>query len=185
MAKWLNPGDTAYGYDLTTANLNDDDLAGMKGQQLPEIILVKKSYPNRRNTKKARHWKLKALAKEQELARRNAELAKEAREYEEFMQELEEDPERRAQVTLYRAEGVAPPAAAVGGAMMEGIEDANGPVQNFDDEAEADFPEVGMDELLDEMAELTMEIPDNGNDGPLTPAQFAMQQQLYLDQNGQ
>lgn len=183
LGKWLSPGDTVYGYDLNTANLNDDDLAGMKGDQLPEIVLVKKSYPNRRNNKKARHWKLKALAKEQELARRNAELAKEARDYEEFMMDLEEDPERRAQISLYRAEGAAPRAAA-GAAAMDGVEDDTGMAQDVD-EAEADFPEVEMNELLDEMNDMSMEIPNNGHNGPLTPAQFAMQQQLFLDQNGE
>jgi len=64
----LSPGDTVLGYDMTTANVNDADLAGLRGgaRSLPEIILVRKSYPTRRRKSKNRIWKLKALAKEQE-----------------------------------------------------------------------------------------------------------------------
>lgn len=185
LGKWLHPGDTVAGYDLTSANLVEDDMVGMRGQQLPEIILVKKSYPNRRkNSRGARHWRLKALAKEQELQRRNAELAKEARDYEEFLQELEEDPEMRGQVSMYRVEGARQPQAA---SSMDGMQDADGNQMNADDDdGEADFPEVGMDELLEEMAEMALQADDGPvQNGPLHPTQLAMQQQLFLDQNGE
>lgn len=181
LGKYLNPGDTVSGYDLTTGNFVEDDLSGMRGEPLPEIILVKKSYPNRRLTKKQRHWKLKALAKEQELMRRNAELNKEAREYEEFLQELEEDPEMRSKVTMYRADGVAPPVPK--GSGMDGMMDGQGnPVE---DDGEADFPEVGVDELIDEMMELGLDQPAPAHRGPLDPEQLALQQQLFLDEHGE
>jgi nonsense-mediated mRNA decay protein 3 len=188
LGRYLHPGDTVAGYDLTTANLVDDDMVAMAGQQLPEILLVKKSYPNRRkNSRGARHWRLKALAKEQELARRNAELAKEARDYEEFLQELEEDPEMRNQVSMYRVEGAAHPAPSA--SSMDGMEDVDGaPLANpDDDDAEADFPEVGMDELLEEMADMNLGADDAApaHDGALHPTQLAAQQQLFLDENGE
>jgi len=183
LGKFLNPGDTVAGYDLTTANLVEDDLTGMRGEPLPEIILIKKVYPNRRHSKKARHWKLKALAKEQELARRNAELQREMRDYEEFLQELEEDPEMRGHITMYRVDGVAPPIAS--SSKMDGMEDAQGaPVADAGDE-EADFPEVGIEELLEEIGDMTMDAPATATNGPLHPTQLALQQQLFLDQNGE
>jgi nonsense-mediated mRNA decay protein 3 len=41
----LNAGDLALGYDLYGANLNDEDMdTAMTQHNLPEVILVKKSY---------------------------------------------------------------------------------------------------------------------------------------------
>jgi len=67
----LNPGDTVLGYDFSTANLNDADLKGLRGgaRSLPDIVLVRKSYPARRKKIRTRAWKLKALAKEREDSR--------------------------------------------------------------------------------------------------------------------
>lgn len=67
----LNPGDTVLGYDLTSMNLNSADLNGFKEQDLPEVIIVKKIFPNYRKKKRDRFWKLKALTKEQEYMRKN------------------------------------------------------------------------------------------------------------------
>ena len=66
----LNPGDTVLGYDIASMNLNSSDLYGFKEDNLPEVIIVKKIFPNYRRKKKERLWKLKALAKEQEIARK-------------------------------------------------------------------------------------------------------------------
>ncbi|KAL8487857.1 hypothetical protein ACS0TY_024241 [Phlomoides rotata] len=40
----LNPGDFAFGYDLFGANSNDVELDKYKGFNLPDVILIKKSY---------------------------------------------------------------------------------------------------------------------------------------------
>ena len=59
----LNVGDYALGYDLYSANSNDMELDKYKGLVLPEVILVKKSYEERKLKKrgKPRSWKLKSL----------------------------------------------------------------------------------------------------------------------------
>ncbi len=64
----LNPGDLALGYDLSAAQLTglDFDAFINKGGSLPDVILVRKSYEEKRRKKRAkgqgaRGWKLKRL----------------------------------------------------------------------------------------------------------------------------
>jgi nonsense-mediated mRNA decay protein 3 len=60
----LQPGDNAWGFDVACANTNDDhantyDFRGV------EIVLVKKSYTDRRKRRVRRYWKLRTLNKEE------------------------------------------------------------------------------------------------------------------------
>lgn len=68
----LNPGDYVLGYDLSTLNMNDSDLNGVRHSDLPDVIIVKKSYQH----KKHRNFKLKALTKEHEDQRRKQDMIK-------------------------------------------------------------------------------------------------------------
>lgn len=102
----LKPGDICVGYDLRTANLND--AAYEQGQQsskysFPDVILVRKSYSHLRRNRR-RHWRLRELAKDQEgdVPMSKADQAKAEKEYERFLEELEEDSEMRANINLYR-----------------------------------------------------------------------------------
>jgi nonsense-mediated mRNA decay protein 3 len=101
---YLKPGDTVLGYHLANANFNDADLVGLTSQhkrQMSEIVLVRKSYPVTRRRLKTRHWKLKELEKEQsENIYEKGEIL--TQDYEMFLQDLEEDPEMRAQINLYK-----------------------------------------------------------------------------------
>ncbi|GAB2235067.1 hypothetical protein Droror1_Dr00004347 [Drosera rotundifolia] len=102
----LNPGDYALGYDLYAANLNNADLDKYKGLVLPDAILVKKSYEEKRQKKrgKPRSWKLKSLNMELEEhpTRGKVDAEKMNNEYEEFLRDLEENPELRFNISLYR-----------------------------------------------------------------------------------
>lgn len=112
----LQPGDTVLGYHLTNSNFNNEDFESLDQGRLPDVILVKKTYPNRRKKNKPRNWKLRSIAKEAEdvaegtvgrgalgrkggVDQRNVE-----RDYELFLRDLEEDKEMRAAINLYRAE---------------------------------------------------------------------------------
>lgn len=97
----LNPGDIAQGYDLGSAVLNEADIAAMKGRDLPEVVLVKKIYGKYRGE---RYWKLKSLAKEEQEGLRRADLESQARDYERFLEDLEEDPESRKYINMYKAD---------------------------------------------------------------------------------
>ncbi|KAJ7439864.1 RNA binding protein [Mycena latifolia] len=111
----LQPGDTALGYHLTNANFNSADYAALPTDRLPDIVLVKKAYPNRRKKSKARNWRLRSIGKEAgeegetgggrgvvgRMGGRDQRKVEE--DYELFLRELEEDPEMRGAVNLYKA----------------------------------------------------------------------------------
>ncbi|EEF28848.1 60S ribosomal export protein NMD3 [Ricinus communis] len=100
----LKPGDQALGYDLYGANSNDIELDKYKGLVLPEAILIKKSYEEKRQRKrgKPRAWKLKSLEMEVDDSRGRNDQEKMDTEYEQFLRDLEENAELRFNVSLYR-----------------------------------------------------------------------------------
>ncbi|KAL5183171.1 60S ribosomal export protein NMD3 [Glycine soja] len=97
----LNPGDYALGYDLCGANSNDMELDKYNGH-IPEAILIKKSYEEKHQKKrgKPRSWKLKSLEMEVDDKGR-VDQDKMVSEYEQFIQDLEENPEMRFNISLY------------------------------------------------------------------------------------
>jgi len=104
MGDVLREGSYVWGYDLTSLNLSGfiDDHSTLK--DLPDIILIKKSYQEAKNLKK-RIWKLKQLEKEQaDTKAMNRDNEKRAKDYEEFLNDLETDPEMRSHVNMYRNE---------------------------------------------------------------------------------
>ncbi|WVQ62514.1 uncharacterized protein L199_000656 [Kwoniella botswanensis] len=114
----LQPGDTVLGYHLTNANFNNDAFESFDQDRLPDVILVKKTYPNRRKKSKPRNWKLRSIAKEAEDVNENSNTVGRGalgrkggvdqrnveRDYELFLRDLEEDKEMRAAINLYKAD---------------------------------------------------------------------------------
>ncbi|KAE8211769.1 hypothetical protein CF327_g4503 [Tilletia walkeri] len=113
----LSPGDSVMGYHLRVANFNSPEYDALPASRIPDVILVKKSYPDSKKRRKNRNWKLKSIAKEVEdnaeetgggkakgaLGRRGGlDAARVQKDYELFLRELEEDEELRAGVNLYR-----------------------------------------------------------------------------------
>ncbi|KAJ7638333.1 NMD3 family-domain-containing protein [Roridomyces roridus] len=184
----LQPGDTVLGYHLTNANFNSEDYASLPQDQLPDIVLVKKTYPNRRKKSKARVWRLRSIGKEAgeegetgggrgvvgRMGGRDQRKVEE--DYELFLRDLEEDPEMRGAVNLYKAApgdtrmGPAPGEGRAGGGKgsrkkaqfamdVDATEEAPPERVTLDDdeaEEEADFPEVQLDELLEGFDEMTL-----------------------------
>ncbi|KIM86812.1 hypothetical protein PILCRDRAFT_816071 [Piloderma croceum F 1598] len=174
----LQPGDTVMGYHLSNANYNSDDFANLPSARVPDIILVKKSYPNRRKKSKSRNWKLRSIAKE---AGEEGETGKERgvvgrmggrdqkkveEDYELFLRDLEEDPEMRGAVNLYKDAKMAAPGSGFGAGAggkskkktqfgMDVDQHVEEVVKEEDDE-EPDFPEVQLDELLENFDEMTL-----------------------------
>jgi nonsense-mediated mRNA decay protein 3 len=174
----IQPGDTVLGYHITNANYNSDEFASLPSSEVPDVVLVKKSYPNQSKKNKARNWRLRSIVKEKAgeeagegrgfLGRTsNRENKKADEDYELFLRDLEEDPEMRAAVNLYKGRqqhkdiadaddhpstkgrqtspmdiDVTPPVAAQ--------------VDHEDGEEDADFPEVKLEELLDDFDEMTL-----------------------------
>ncbi|PWN46710.1 putative NMD3-nonsense-mediated mRNA decay protein [Violaceomyces palustris] len=111
----LQPGDTVLGYHLRVANFNSPEWDSVHPERKPDVILVKKSYPERKKRSKGRAWKLKSMAKEAEdpssenavgrgaVGRRGGlDSQRVEKDYELFLRELEEDEEMRANINLYR-----------------------------------------------------------------------------------
>lgn len=88
----LSAGDTVIGYDFTTTNLNDPNLELMKKDNIPDVVLVKKVYGDKKKRSKKRNWKLKSLPMEK--AHKD--------DYDEFLEDLEEDREYRSVINIYR-----------------------------------------------------------------------------------
>eukprot|EP00262_Sarcandra_glabra_P005925 TRINITY_DN1787_c0_g1_i1.p1 TRINITY_DN1787_c0_g1~~TRINITY_DN1787_c0_g1_i1.p1 ORF type:complete len:514 (-),score=87.73 TRINITY_DN1787_c0_g1_i1:9-1550(-) len=101
----LSPGDYAFGYDLYGANSNDLELDKYKGLILPDAILIKKSYEEKRQKMrgKTRPWKLKTINMEVDnTVKGRIDEDKKTTEYEEFLKDLEENPDMRFNISLYR-----------------------------------------------------------------------------------
>ncbi|CAK7902552.1 60S ribosomal export protein Nmd3p [[Candida] anglica] len=145
----LHPGDSVMGYYLKNSNFNSDLWDTLDTDNTPDVVLVKKHYARKSKKGKYRKWKLKRMAKEHNdiVANDDSRQAKQEqeraeRDYELFLQELEEDEELRQTINLYKAaEDVAPPTED---------EDEMG----FSDE---DAPQIAIDELLDELDDMTLD----------------------------
>lgn len=97
-------------------------------------------------------------------------LADDAADYERFMEEIEEDPELRARVALYKAPGVdvSSSAAAAGVGGGGGVDDGDDTMAEGteDDEDDDDVPQVPLEELLDDMEALGIDDEEeSGADG--------------------
>ncbi|KAL5522743.1 hypothetical protein ACEPAG_8761 [Sanghuangporus baumii] len=190
----LQPGDTVLGYHLTRSNFNSDDFSALPASRIPDVILVRKHYPNRRKKNRARAWKLKSIAKE---ANADEAVAAEGRggvigrmggrdqkkveeDYELFLRDIEEDEEVRANVNLYKSQPGAGSGLAGGKTRRKGqkpgqaqfamdvdAEEMQGQVEGeksetaameteTEEESEPDFPEVKLDELLEDFDEMTL-----------------------------
>ncbi|VDN03510.1 unnamed protein product [Thelazia callipaeda] len=94
----LKPGDLVLGYDLSKINVNSALLDELKEERIPDVILVRKVY-DRNLRRKRRNWKLKRLI----LNNKNVYDAESIeREFEKFLEDLEEDDQMRQKVNIYR-----------------------------------------------------------------------------------
>ncbi|KAI5807148.1 NMD3 family-domain-containing protein [Geopyxis carbonaria] len=146
----LHAGDDALGFHLLDSNFNDPNFDALDNNKVPPVILVKKHYPRRK--KKSRNWKLKRMGRdESDMLPRKQDQEKAERDYELFLQSLEEDTELRGTVALYKN-----PEA-------KEFKPANPDDMDMDDnqtEYGDDGPKIDVDELLDEFEE-KMRMEDN------------------------
>ncbi|KAK9463049.1 NMD3 family-domain-containing protein [Lipomyces oligophaga] len=177
----LHPGDTVLGYFLSNVNFNHELWDTLDQSTVPEVVLVKKSYP-RKKKNKGRNWRLRRMAKEyntmedmgssMSTKQRQIEQDRVERDYEIFLQELEEDPELRSTINLYKSGNKTNRDVNMADAgtgidadlqMGEAMETDPHGGESIDDDSEDEgsnagsLPEVGLDELLDEIDELTLE----------------------------
>ena len=112
MGNILKAGDTVLGYDLTTAVFSGDGDEDVGTEGLPDVVLVKKVY--QRDPKK-RNWKLQKLemkkdsdaagegkASKERKGRDTGAEEDEAKQMEDFLQDIEEDKTLRAAINIFK-----------------------------------------------------------------------------------
>lgn len=60
----LKVGDSALGYNLLDANVNNDEFDKLNKERVPDVVLVKKHYGNMMDRRSTRNWKLQHLNEE-------------------------------------------------------------------------------------------------------------------------
>lgn len=118
----LHPGDSVLGYDLENKNWNSDLWDQVDQDRVQSVILIKKVLSeddkNSKRKTKNRKWRLKRMAVEHnereeikaseaasgetiKLGKHDAAMQRQERDYEEFLDELEQDEELREGVEIY------------------------------------------------------------------------------------
>ncbi|KAF7866710.1 hypothetical protein EAF04_005552 [Stromatinia cepivora] len=144
----VHPGDSVMGYMMTGTNFNNPQYDALEesnnyASKIPDVMLVKKLYARKKKSKN-RNWRLKRMGKEEgEVLPRKQDQEKMDRDYEMFLQDVEEDPELRQTLALYKAQRAQKEADA-----MSVAETSDG---------EDETPKIDMNELLDEFDELNMQ----------------------------
>ncbi|CAB0033576.1 unnamed protein product [Trichogramma brassicae] len=92
----LKLGDSVLGYALGEMNVNDPNFEKLNQDTVPNVILIKKFYGHNKSARRrARQWKLKHIADDMDIGSEN-------NDYNEFLDELEEDPEMRSNINIYK-----------------------------------------------------------------------------------
>jgi len=170
LGRLLQPGDTVMGYDVRCLAFNPNATGSLRNLDLPDVVLVKKFYRKRSNR---RIWKLKRLNYQVDpFARvRPGDERRRENDYEQFLNELEEDKDRRADINLYadrrvimseqarmaekarrRAAKKAAPTSMDADDMDNQHDDSDESDDSARDEDDEDFPEVKLTELLEDLS---------------------------------
>ncbi|KAI4492444.1 hypothetical protein M0804_002235 [Polistes exclamans] len=129
----LKPGDSVLGYALSNSNINDDNFEKLNGDTVPDVILVKKYYGiDKAARRRARMWKLKHIA--DDIVSMNTDN----NEYMDFLDELEEDPEMRQNINIFK--------------------DSKKRIPIDTDEIDPSIPQITLEEMLDDL------VIDDGNE---------------------
>ncbi|XP_050312977.1 60S ribosomal export protein NMD3 [Anthonomus grandis grandis] len=131
----LKPGDSVLGYNIQDSNVNDATFENLDRASIPDVVLVKKHFGDRASKKRQRIWKLKRMAQEET-------GSIDGKDFNEFMDDLEEDPELRRNVNIFKDS-----------AKMAAL-----PVDMFDDNYDPNG--VTLEEMLDDLDVNDVEMAD-------------------------
>ncbi|XP_005109089.1 60S ribosomal export protein NMD3 [Aplysia californica] len=92
----LRAGDTVLGFDFSNANLNHQHFEAMKGDRIPDVMLVKKVFDRNKRIRR-RKWKLERFDGADE-----ADTESVNRDFNDFLEDLEEDQAIRENVNIYK-----------------------------------------------------------------------------------
>ena len=153
LGSFIHVGDTVMGYHLTGTNYNNPQYEALTennryADQLPDVLHVKKVFHRKKINAQRRAWRLKRMNKEEsDMLPRKQDQDREERDFEMFLRDVEEDPELRQTLALYKKRMEEQ-------GNMDGVETQSmAETSDGDDDA----PKINMDELLDDMEELGLE----------------------------
>jgi nonsense-mediated mRNA decay protein 3 len=106
----LNYNDTVLCYDMDAMNMMELDEMENCNRPIPQVIIVKKTFPKFRKAQKDRVWKLKHLKIEavddknihEKKYKKGKATTAGNKDMEMFKAQIEDDPELRSQINLYR-----------------------------------------------------------------------------------
>jgi len=130
----LQPGDTVMGFDLKNSNVNDSQLEKLSADKIPDVVIVKKVYAEKSVRNRRRKWRLKHMEGLHQ-AGSSGSMSDGGNEYNDFMEDLEEDPELRKNVNIYKD------TAKIAGEM---------PVDQ-DSISDSEIPQITLAEMLDDL----------------------------------
>ncbi|XP_052250810.1 60S ribosomal export protein NMD3-like [Dreissena polymorpha] len=123
----LHCGDTVLGFDMENANMNNENIEKLKKDKLPDVVIVKKVYADKKMRDRRRKWKLRHLNDELH----NLETDSAMNDYTDFLEDLEEDPSIRQNVNIYKDSSKMP--------------------VDVDEAEEAGVPQISLQEMLDDL----------------------------------
>jgi len=129
----LSAGDSVLGFDMRNTNVNDPNFDKLKEESIPDIILVKKTYPDQ---KQKRRWKLRHF-----LPKVDTESV--TKDYEDFLVDLEEDPAYRESVNIYKDRKRVGTGAGAGAGAGDG--------DGEETEDDGDRPKISLEEMLEDL----------------------------------
>lgn len=141
LGSFLRPGNHVLGYDLRNVNVSGVNSEAMENRSV-DVVLVRKQY---KRGKKERMWELRRLQREKE---EGAENIDDEADMEAVKRDLEEDPELRKGVNMYRTAAASAPSkpAKANAASANSAKQAN---EDEDEDDDSDAPEVPLAELLE------------------------------------
>ncbi len=168
LGRKMRPGDIYFGYDLTRINISEDleGILSKKKDKIPEIILVKKKYNNYKRIFKLKHLDMDVDddddGEEEEIGQKKKGKKKKKskrdndKDMEEFMEDVGKNKDLRKNINLYKDN--------------KAIEELNKKMNNLGiDEKDLNDSDVDIkiNELLDEMDDLTLENKNDKNTEPI------------------
>lgn len=123
----LDIGDQVMGYDICSSNINNDEFDKLKEHKIPDVVLVKKYYGSKTLRNRRRRWRIRTLRK----AETESTVDKE---FEDFLDDLEEDPTLRKNVNIYKDNTP-----------------KNEECRPDEEPLEPDVPQISVEEMLEEL----------------------------------
>lgn len=157
----LQPGDTVLGFDLKNSNVNDPQLEKMSEDKISDVVLVKKVYAEKSVRNRRRKWRLKHMEGLHETVGGSNSMSDGGYEYNDFLEDLEEDPELRKNVNVYKD----PAKIAVDRDSVSESED---------------IPQITLAEMLDDLdigpkdENSTLKADDNGRSEKVTDGNYGV-----------